>query len=358
MEVPSTPRWSAKGSEATAPGARPFLSSAGLAVTLVLDEPDVRRALDMSGAIDAMESLCGEEAAGQTFSADRIHLRLPRGFVRILPGVLAESGFVGYKAFHVSGHGARYAVHLFDYETGAPLAMMDASYITAIRTGAMGGVALKYLSPAAAARVGVIGSGAEARSQMAALMTVRPDVRSGRVFSPHPDRRQAFAREMSGLHHLEMAAVDRPEAAIEGAEILLVATGTGGGIALEGAWLHPGLHVNSIGSTAPEQREIDPAVWRRADRVAIDTNRLLHESGDALAAEKAGALEGTRIVELHQVVARRAEGRTANEQITLYKSVGTGLQDVAAAARVYRAALEGRLGTEITDFLTARRPGT
>lgn len=112
-------------------------------MTLVLDESEVRRALDMAGAIDAMESLCAEEAAGGTFSADRIHLRLPRGFVRILPGALAESGVMGYKAFHVTGHGVRYAVHLFDYETGAPLAMMDAGYITAIRTGAMGGVALK-----------------------------------------------------------------------------------------------------------------------------------------------------------------------------------------------------------------------
>lgn len=312
----------------------------------------------MPGAIDAMESLCAEEAAGQTFSADRIHLRLPRGFVRILPGVLAESGFMGYKAFHVAGHGVRYAVHLFDCETGAPLAMMDASYITAIRTGAMGGVALKYLSSPEAARVAVIGSGAEARSQMAALMTVRPSIRWGKVFSPRPDRRQTFADEMSDVYGLEMAAVGSAQEAIEGAEILLVATGTGGGIALEGAWLHPALHINSIGSTAPEQREIDPAVWRRADRVAIDTNRLLHESGDALAAEKAGALERSRIVELHQVVAGRVEGRRDREQVTLYKSVGTGLQDVAAAARVYRAARTGGLGTEITDFLSARRPGT
>jgi alanine dehydrogenase len=163
---------------------------------------------------------------------------------------------------------------------------------------------------------------------------------------------------MSDLHHLEMVAVDSPQEAIEGAEILLVATGTAGGIALQGAWLHTALHINSIGSTAPEQREIDPAVWQRADRVAVDTNRLLHESGDALAAEKAGALDGPRIVELHQVVAGRAEGRTAKEQITLYKSVGTGLQDVAAAARVYRAARQGGLGQEITDFLTPRRPGT
>jgi alanine dehydrogenase len=327
-------------------------------MTLVLGELQVRQVLDMSGAIDAMEALCREEAAGQTFSADRIHMRLPRGFMRILPGVLAESGVMGYKAFHVASQGVRYAVHLFDYATGAPLAMMDARYVTALRTGAMGGVALKYLSSLESRGVGVIGSGAEARSQMAALMTVRPGIRWGRVFSPNPDRRQRFAEEMSNQYHLEMVAVGRPPEAIEGAEILLVATGSRGGIALEGAWLHRDLHINSIGSTAPEQREIDPAVWRRADRVALDTRRLLHESGDALAAKEAGTLEESRIVELHEIVAGGVEEPVRKNQITLYKSVGTGLQDVAAAASVYRAARKQGLGVEIPDFLSARRPGT
>jgi len=326
-------------------------------MTLVLDEAQVRLALDMPAAIEAMEALCREEAAGQTLSADRIHLRLPRGFLRILPGVLTQAGVMGYKAFHTNGHGVRYAVHLFDFETGAPLAIMDASHVTAIRTGAMAAVALKYLSPAEATRVGVIGSGLEARTEMAALMAVRPGIRSGRVFSPRSERREAFAREMSETYGLQMSAVERPQQAIEDAEILLVATGTrGGGVALEGAWLHAGLHINSIGSTAPEQREIDPEVWRRADRIALDTLRLLHESGDALAAEQAGTLDRSRIVELHQVVAGQAVGRGSPNQTTLYKSVGTGLQDIAAASRIYQRAREQGLGCEMADFLTARLP--
>jgi ornithine cyclodeaminase/alanine dehydrogenase-like protein (mu-crystallin family) len=327
-------------------------------MTLVLDEAEVRQALDMQGAIEAMEALCREEAADETLSADRIHLRLPRGFMRILPGVLTRSGVMGYKAFHVTGQGVRYAVYLFDLESGAPLAMMDANYITAIRTGAMAAVALKYLSPPHATRVGVIGSGMEARSEMAALMAVRPAIRHGRVFSPRAERREAFAREIADMHGIEMFAVDRPQYAVADADILLVATGTrGGGVALEGAWLQAGLHVNSIGSTAPEQREIDPLVWQRADRIVLDTLRLLHESGDALAAEQAHTLDRSRIVELNKVVAGEAAGRTSAEQTTLYKSVGTGLQDLAAAHRIYLAARERGLGTQIADFQTARVPG-
>ena len=326
-------------------------------MTLVLDEAQVRQVLEMPDAITAMEALCREEAAGQTISAERIHLRLPRGFLRILPGVLTQSGVMGYKAFHTNGHGVRYAIHLFDFETGAPLAMMDANYVTAIRTGAMAGVALKYLSPADATRVGIIGSGAEARSELAALMAVRPGIRSGRVFSPRPERREAFAKEMSATYGLDLTAVEQPQRAIDGAEILLVATGTrGGGVALEGAWLHAGLHINSIGSTAPEQREIDPEVWRRADRIALDTHRLLHESGDALAAEEAGALDRAKIVELHQIVAGQAAGREGAGQTTLYKSVGTGLQDIAAAGRIYQRARDQGLGSEMPDFQTAKLP--
>ena len=326
-------------------------------MTVVLDEAQVREVLDMPGAITAMEALCREQAAEQTLSAERIHIRLPRGFLRILPGILAQSGVMGYKEFHTNGQGVRYSIHLFDFESGAPLAMMDANHVTAMRTGAMAAVALKYLSPPEAKRVGLIGSGTEARSEMAALMAVRPSIRQGRVFSPRPERREACARDMAALYGIEMQAVERPEQAIEGAEILLVATGTrGGAVALEGRWLHAGLHVNSIGSTAPEQREIDPEVWRRADRIVLDTQRLLHESGDALAAEQAGALDRSKIVELHEVVAGTAEGRSGPGQTTLYKSVGTGLQDVACAYHVYLAARERGLGTELPAFQTAKMP--
>src|SRR5919202_4568702 len=190
-------------------------------MTVVLDEAQVREVLDMAGAITPMEALCREQAAAQTLSAERIHIRLPRGFLRILPGILAQSGVMGYKEFHTNGQGVRYTVHLFDFESGAPLAMMDASHVTAMRTGAMAAVALKHLSPPEAKRVGLIGSGTEARSEMAALMAVRPSIRQGRVFSPRPERREACARDMAAQYEIEMQAVGRPRQGLRGAEGLL-----------------------------------------------------------------------------------------------------------------------------------------
>jgi ornithine cyclodeaminase/alanine dehydrogenase-like protein (mu-crystallin family) len=185
-------------------------------------------------------------------------------------------------------------------------------------------------------------------------MAVRPTIQRGRVYSPTPDHRQAFAAEMRQRYRVDMVSVDRPESAIDGAHIVLTATGTGGREALHGDWLQPGQHVNSIGSTAPEQREIHPSVWQAADRIVLDTRRLLHESGDAIVAQGAGALDEAKVCELNQVVAGRAAGRTAAGQITLYKSVGTGLQDVAAAYRIYQTARERHLGTQAEDFVTPR----
>jgi ornithine cyclodeaminase/alanine dehydrogenase len=302
-----------------------------------------------------MEALCLEEAGGHTLSAERIHIRLGRGFLRILPGVLIRRGVLGYKEFHSGAHGMRYAIHLFSLESGEPLAMMDANYVTAIRTGAMAGVALKFLAPQDATDVGVIGSGAEARTEMAALMAVRPNIKRGRVFSPTPDHRVAFAREMTDTYGIEMSPVDDPRLAANGAHVLLTATGSRGNEALHGEWLHAGLHVNSIGSTAPEQREIHPTVWQVADRIILDTRRLLHESGDALVARDAGAIDEAKVTELSQVVAGASPGRTDPRQITLYKSVGTGLQDVAAAFCIYQAARQQGLGAEAPDFVTPRR---
>ena len=262
---------------------------------------------------------------------------------------------MGYKEFHSGSDGMRYAIHLFDLESGAPLAVMDASYVTAIRTGAMAGVALKYLAPGDAREVAVIGSGAEARTEMAALVAVHPQIRHGRVYSPDPEHRSAFVADMQQRYGLEFAGVERPESAVDGAQIVLTATGTRGGQeALHGEWLQAGQHVNSIGSTAPEQREIHPSAWRVADRIVLDTRRLLHESGDALAAREAGTIDETNICELNAVVAGTTPGRTDAHQVTLYKSVGTGLQDVAAAYRITRRHVCASLALKPR---TSRRPG-
>jgi ornithine cyclodeaminase/alanine dehydrogenase len=329
---------------------------------LALTEREIRQSITMADAIAAIEEACREQAAGQALYAERVNMRVPNGWMRLMPAALLTSGVMGYKEFHLTqsverpeslAH-VRYAFHLFDYHRGHQLAMLDANYLTAIRTGAASGAATKYMAPPDARRVGVIGSGAEARSQLEAVAAVRP-VEQVTVYSRSPERRERFAREMSALLGCAVVPVNQPERTIADADILIVATNTaGGGPALFGRWLRPGLHVISIGSTLPTQREIDPEVWSAADRIVVDTRRLLSESGDGIAAVEAGAVTPEAVIELQDVVAGKAAGRGSAAETTLYKSVGTALQDVAVAHRAYQAARARGLGRELPDFASVK----
>jgi ornithine cyclodeaminase/alanine dehydrogenase len=208
------------------------------------------------------------------------------------------------------------------------------------------------------AGVGIIGSGSEARTELEALAAVRA-VGAARVFSPTPERRERFAREMGERLGIDVTPAGSPQEAIDGCDLVIAATYTKDrGPALLGEWLGPGVHVNSVGSTLPSQRELDEAVWALADRVVVDARAVLTESGDAIAARAAGTLDEGRVVELHDVVTGAQAGRTDPAQTTLYKSVGTPLQDLAVAALVYEGARERGLGTERPDFQSLKPLGS
>jgi ornithine cyclodeaminase/alanine dehydrogenase-like protein (mu-crystallin family) len=220
-----------------------------------------------------------------------------------------------------------------------------------MRTGAASGVAMKYLARRDSAVLGVIGSGSEARSHLQAAKAVR-NIKRAIVYSRSSERREAFARDMEKAAGIEIKPTGRIEDTIRDADILIVGTNTGGvGPALLGEQLAPrarqGLHVNSVGSTLPTQRELDPAVWAFADRIVVDSRRLLQESGDGIAATQADAIEDTKISELYEVVAGRVPGRSGPQETTLYKSIGTGLQDVAVASCIYRQGLARGIGRTI-----------
>ncbi len=325
-------------------------------MAIVLSDSDVRAVLSMREAVSSLEDAHMQLARGSAYTAERTVLKFPRGWLRVLPAALTESSVIGYKEFHliaVPGRekteaAVRYSVHLFDYTSGEFLALVDADYLTQVRTGATAALAAKYMAPEQATRVGIIGSGMEARSQLAAMAVVR-DINSAKVFSRDASRRERFAREMSeSLGFLVMPA-ETPQAAIEDAQILIVATNTAGdGTALQGDWLHSGMHVSSIGSTSPTQFEIDPSVWAQADRIVLDTRRALHESGDCIAAADAKVLESGDVLELHQVIGASME-RARNER-TLFKSVGSGLQDVAVAHRVYQLAASKGMGVSLAEY--------
>lgn len=323
---------------------------------LLLNAREVERLADMPRLVAAVEAGVREQAAGQVVLPPRLNLPNGRGFFRLMPTVMNGSGVMGFKAFHGSVQdGVRYFIAIYEQASGQLLAMMDAHYLTAARTGATTGVATRFMARADARHVAVIGSGLEGRTNLLGVCAVR-QVERVTVFSPSRERREAFAGRMTQELKIEVIACGSPESCVEGADIVVVATNTtgkGDGIAFRSAWARPGMHLNAIGSTMPKLREIDATSFVRAGRIVIDcqTRQIEEESGDVIDALAKGTYDRGKVVELQEVVAGRAAGRDSNDQITLFKSVGTAVQDVAAGYAVYQEARRLGVGSEVPDFL-------
>lgn len=318
-------------------------------MTVILDSADVRSVADIPGVVSDLEAAYRYEAHGSVQVADRVNLMSGESWLRLMAAAVPPLGVLGYKAFHLVNGTVRYVVTLIDLDDGAVLAMLDADYLTALRTAATAGLAATYLAPAATT-LGVIGSGAEARMQTRVLCALLPVERVA-VFSPRAERRERFARDLADETGLTVDTAEEPGAATSNAEVVVVATNTGtGGPAFDRAWIPDGSHVSSIGSTLPSQRELAVDVWGYPDTIVVDTPQVLEESGDAIAASEAGTLDTKKVITLASLCAdgNRPFGRT------LYKSVGSPVQDVVVATSVYRRARELGLGTSAPDFLSIK----
>jgi ornithine cyclodeaminase/alanine dehydrogenase len=321
-------------------------------VTLVLDNAEVVAAVHMPTMIGALERALAVDARGGVASVPRINLPVgAKGFYRVMPAVIEELDIMGVKCFNTSADGTvRYLVALWSVRAGELLALVDATYLTAARTGAITGVAQRALA-AGHEEAGVIGSGLEARTNLEAICAVAPVTRV-KVFSPRAERREAFAAEMAERLGIEVVPVGTPQQAAE-AQTVLVATNTGVGsgvIALEADWLGGVEHVNTIGATMSALREVDGPTFGRANLVVLDTLDAPAESGDLQAAVAEGHWDESKVRWLADVVVDPA--RPAG--LSVFKSVGTALQDLVAAKAVYDVALERGLGREI-EFLGGKQ---
>jgi ornithine cyclodeaminase/alanine dehydrogenase len=322
-------------------------------VTLLLTDADVRAVADMPAIIDAIQDAFVVESRGGVQIVPRINFGLENGFLRFMPAVIEELDVMGFKAFDAKFPTARYLIAVFRPSTGELDALADAAYLTAVRTGATTGVATRLMTgPDDCREVGVIGSGLEARTNLAAMIAVR-EVERVLVYSRSADKREAFAAEIRAQHAIDARAVDTPQAAA-GAQAVLAATNTGfnGPVALEGAWLRRDAHVNTIGATAPTLREADPDTFARASAIVVDTEHAGPECGDIIAAQAAGTWPAERVITLPDL-AGRGGAWTRPEGISVFKSVGTAVQDLAAAHAVATAARERGIGTDF-DLLSAK----
>jgi ornithine cyclodeaminase/alanine dehydrogenase-like protein (mu-crystallin family) len=312
---------------------------------LLLREEEVQALLSVGDAIEALERTFRAQAEGRAVNLPRQRVRWPGGTLHVMAAGDLGSGYVGLKAYTAVGGQTRFVVLLFHAESGELLAIIEADRLGRLRTGAATGLATRYLARPDARVVGMIGAGRQAATQLMAVCAVRP-IAEARVYSPTPERRAAFAHRMRETLGIPVQAVERPEAAVEGADILITITSAREPV-LRGAWLRPGVHLNAAGSNALLRRELDEEAIARADLIVIDSRAQGQiEAGDFLEPLERGRLQWERVYELRDVVAGRV-GRAHPEQITMFKSLGIALEDVAVAAVAYERARAQGAGERI-----------
>jgi ornithine cyclodeaminase/alanine dehydrogenase-like protein (mu-crystallin family) len=321
-------------------------------MTLLLQHDDVLAAVAMGDAIGAMESAFKEEADGGVLLPQRINVKAGKGWLRVGPVVMEKSGWMGFKAMNLTpGQGVRYQVHLYSVETGALVAVMDAQHLTTLRTGATSAVATRLLARPGPCAVAVLGSGLEARAQLEA-MNVAGIVKSARIFSPTLANRRKLSEEFQA-RGMNATDVGSAEEAVADADLVVAAVKSSQTV-LFGRWLRPGMHVNSVGTARRDQREIDPETFQRSKCIIVDTKEgVFGEAGDAVAARD--VIREENVHDLATLVAGRVRGRTSDQDITLFKSVGTGIQDIALASVIYRRAVEAGLGRDLGEFPYLKR---
>lgn len=309
---------------------------------LYLTEDDVAWLLDIGSAIDCVEAAFRQWGDERAENQPRRRAAGGRGTILHVMSAGSEPlGYVGYKAYVTTPKGARFQFGLFHAATGQPAAIIEANLLGQMRTGAASGVATKYMARPDAKVVGCFGTGFQAKSQLKAMCSVRR-IERVEVYGRDDARRRAFADEMTELCSVPVVAVHSPEQAATEKDILICAT-TSRVPLFDGHVLAEGTHINAIGSNYLTKAEIDVTTIRRADHIVCDSREACKlEAGDFVPALEDGSLDWPRVHELADVLHGRETGRAHDEDITLFKSVGLALEDLAVAVRVFeRARAEG-----------------
>ncbi len=325
-------------------------------MTLLLSRNDVVRLLTMKDAIAAVEDAFCQHARGNVVMPQRTAIRVSAHGGTHLGMPAYIGGDVDALALTVvtvypqnpAKHSLPTTIGLLvlsDPQTGAPLSVMDASYLTAMRTGAVSGVAAKHLARANARRVGIFGAGVQAQTQLSAIACVR-QLEGAWVYDIDSNKAASYAEQMRTALNLPVVPVATAREAIEGMDIVVAASSASEPV-FSGDWLESGQHISGIGSHAPHTREIDTRAIVRSKVFADSIDACLVEAGDLLIPMKEGAIGKDHIrASIGEVIAGMKPGRESDGEITLFKSVGLALQDAATARLVYQAALAQKAGVQ------------
>ena len=314
---------------------------------LLLTEKEVEGLLRMDDALAAVEAGLRALGRGEATNRPRQRVGTRETAVNVMLASWPARGYAGFKYYTASRAGIRFWVHLFDMATGELVAVIQADRLGQQRTGAASGVATKYLARSDASTVGIVGTGWQAESQLEAVCAVR-SIQRVRCFGRDKDHREAFAKKMSSVLGVNVEVAKSAEEAIRDADVAIAATNAPQPI-IHGDWLRAGGHINAIGANRLETRELDDAAIGRCAFIATDSiEQAKEESGDLAEPMKRGLLTWDRIHDIGEVVAGKVRGRTNDDDITLFKSHGIAIEDVAVAALVYERARDRGIGKSMS----------
>jgi ornithine cyclodeaminase len=325
---------------------------------VILNHDEAAQLLTMARCIDLMAEALEALARGKVYLPLRMVIQPPNasGMMALMPSyVSGERAAYGLKAICVSPNNPAIgkdshqgAVMLFSAETGELLAMVNASAVTAIRTAAVSGLATRLLARKDAGDLAIIGAGVQARAHLAAMAEVRA-IERVRVADVNHERARQFAAEMSSHYPFPIEASPSSEQAVLNADIIVTVTNASAPV-LRREWIADGAHLNVVGACRPSAREVDAATMA-VSKLYVDLREsTFNESGDYILAAKEGAIGPDHILgEIGELLIGKATGRTSDRDITLFKALGLGIEDLAAAEYLYRQAKEKRAGTWV-DF--------
>lgn len=322
---------------------------------LVLSEEQVRSLIGIEELISALEQAHIQYSTGKAVMPVRLVVPLPQiqGRITSMPGYLSEDKALGMKVVTYFQNNPKQnlpailaSVMLFSAATGKIIAIMDGGYITAIRTACASAMATRALANPETPVLGILGAGVQARAHIQALCRVRK-LKQIKLYSPSGMSAANIKRELAPTAGLAIDVVKSAEEAVRNSDLVVTAT-TAQQPILTSQWLKPGAHINAVGSHRPDSREIDCATVALSKVVVDSCEAIMAECGDILLAIKEKSITEHHIhAEIGEVLAGTKPGRNRASEVTLYKSVGIAIQDVATAQLVYRKALELKVGTNV-----------
>ena len=315
-------------------------------MTLFLRNEDINQCVTMEAMLGTIETMQSRFGKGEAYNLGRRKIIADSGMLSVMGGGLFYEGVLGVKTYTVVRGSYSFQVSLYDAATGALLSYMQANRLGQLRTGATTGVAVKHLANKKALRVGIIGTGGQAPTQLQAVSSVR-EVAGVKAFSRNEDRRAEFAARQSEVLGIEVEAAGSNEDAVRESDLVIGIAATTEPV-VKGSWLKQGATVIGAGPTTWRVSEVDDETLTRADKLFVDSlDQVPIEAGDISAAVDKGLLNWSQLTELRHAVCGSIAGRDNDGQIVYAKLMGTGVADVAAAKLAYDSARAQGLGTEM-----------